>query len=235
YLALNLALSWKKKTALPSLLAYAGIPYHVVGAREGALALTIAWIRLAMPRSGSAIAATFASNALSPSRPRAAAFWSAMVSLNAAFSSAVSPVALQDPRVGFFAVFLTAISGRHFLGDFPLLQDPDRVSERVTEAHVGAVEVLDGLLGEVRDAAGLERLVETADVVRVEYEAAHRTLGDQLADLRGGGIVVEWRTRLLEGNLRTVARNAYRQPAVRALLDVLALLEAELVDVEVEG
>src|SRR2546428_11073648 len=60
YLALNLALSWKKKTALPS-LAYAGIPYQVVDEREGALALTIAWIRLAMPRSGSFIAAIFAS------------------------------------------------------------------------------------------------------------------------------------------------------------------------------
>src|ERR1700694_3419779 len=147
-----------------------------------------------------------------------------MVSLNAAFSSAVSPVAVADPRVGFFAVFLTAMSGRHLLGHLALLKDPDGVSERVAEAHVGAVEVLDGLLGEVSDAARLEGLVETADVVGVEDEGAHRTLGDQLAELRGGGVIVQWRTGLLQGNLRTVAGDAHRQPAVCALPDVLALL-----------
>src|SRR6266566_230508 len=138
-----------------------------------------------------------------------------MVSLNAAFSSAVSPVALADPRVGFFAVFLTAMSGRHLLGDFALLEDPDSVAERVTEPHVGAVEVLDGLLGEIGDAARLEGLVEPADVVRVEDEGAHRTLGDQLAELSGGGVVMQRRTRLLQGNLGTVAGDADRQPAVR--------------------
>src|ERR1700694_734850 len=100
-----------------------------------------------------------------------------MVSLNAAFSSAVSPVTLADPRVGFFAVFfaafLTAMSGRHLLGDLALLEDSDGVAKRVAEAHVGAVEVLDRLLGEVSDAARLEGLVETADVVGVEDEGAH--------------------------------------------------------------
>src|SRR2546423_903110 len=157
-----------------------------------------------------------------------------MVSLNAAFSSAVSPVALADPRVGF-AVFLAAMSGRHLLGDLALLENPDGVAERVTKPHVGAVEVLDGLLGEIGDTARLERLVETADVVRVEDEPAHRTLGDQLAELGGGGVVVQWRTRLLQGNLGPVAGDADRQPAVRALPDVLALLQPELVDIEVES
>src|SRR2546423_457341 len=137
-----------------------------------------------------------------------------MVSLNAGFSSAVSPVALADPRVGFFAVFLTAISGRHLLGDLALLEDPDGVAERVAEAHVGAVEVLHRLLGEIREATRLESLVQTANVVRVEDEGAHRTLRDQLAELSGGGVVVQWRTRLLQGNLGTVAGDAHCQPAV---------------------
>src|SRR6185503_3011769 len=157
-----------------------------------------------------------------------------MVSFSAAFSSAVSPVVLADPRVGFFAVFLTAISRRHFLGDLALLEDPDRVAERVAEAHVGAVEMLDGLLREVTDAARLEGLVKTANVVGAEDEGAHRTFGDQLAELGGGGVIVQWRTGLLQVDLRTVAGDAHRQPAVRALLDVLALLKPELVDVEVE-
>src|ERR1700730_12260528 len=104
-----------------------------------------------------------------------------MVSLMAAFSSAVSPVALADPRVDFFAVFLTAMSGRHVLGDLALLEDPDGAAERVAEAHVGAVEVLDRLLREVRHAARLESLVQAANVVSVEDEPAQGTLGDQLA------------------------------------------------------
>src|SRR5262249_45801097 len=60
YLVLNLWELWKKHTTLPS-LAYAGIPYQVVGERAGALALIIAWSRSAMARSGSGIAAIFAS------------------------------------------------------------------------------------------------------------------------------------------------------------------------------
>src|SRR5438309_2156283 len=36
YLALNLCALWKKQTTLPS-LAYAGIPYQVLGERAGAL------------------------------------------------------------------------------------------------------------------------------------------------------------------------------------------------------
>src|SRR5688572_7984034 len=47
YLELKLCAPWKKQTTLPS-LAYAGIPYQVFGDRAGALALMIAWSRLAM-------------------------------------------------------------------------------------------------------------------------------------------------------------------------------------------
>src|SRR6266568_7979201 len=46
YLVLNFCALWKKQTTLP-FLAYAGIPYQVVGVRSGELALTTAWIRLA--------------------------------------------------------------------------------------------------------------------------------------------------------------------------------------------
>ena len=66
YRVLNFSALWKKQTTLPS-LAYAGIPYQVFGERSGALALMIAWSRLAMARSGSGISAIFASTSLSPS------------------------------------------------------------------------------------------------------------------------------------------------------------------------
>ena len=66
YLDLNFCALWKKQTTLPS-LAYAGIPYQVLGERAGALALTMAWTRSAMARSGSGISAIFASTSLSPS------------------------------------------------------------------------------------------------------------------------------------------------------------------------
>src|SRR5258708_26412847 len=66
YLVLNFCALWKKQTTLPS-LAYAGNPYQSLGARAGALALMIAWSRSPRARSGSGIAAIFASTALSPS------------------------------------------------------------------------------------------------------------------------------------------------------------------------
>src|SRR5438094_2707227 len=65
YLVLNFCALWKKQTTLPS-LAYAGMPYQVFGERAGALALMIAWSRLAMARSGSGISAIFPSTSLSP-------------------------------------------------------------------------------------------------------------------------------------------------------------------------
>ena len=57
-----------------------------------------------------------------------------------------------------------------------LLEDPDRVAERIAEAHVRAVEVVGGLLREVGDAALLERLVEAVGIVGDEHEAAQRPL-----------------------------------------------------------
>src|SRR5512142_2897416 len=56
YLILNFCALWKKQTTLPS-LAYAGIPYHVLGERAGALALMMAWSRSAMARSDPDISA----------------------------------------------------------------------------------------------------------------------------------------------------------------------------------
>src|SRR5215472_4065289 len=96
YLVLNFCAGWKKQTILPS-LAYAGIPYQVLGERSGALALTRAWIRSARARSGSVISAIFASTSLSPSAlaargpRRAAVFSSWPCSFIAACSSSVNP------------------------------------------------------------------------------------------------------------------------------------------------
>src|SRR5688500_14615580 len=128
-----------------------------------------------------------------------------------------------------------APSGGGLLGDLSLLEDPDRVAEGVADAQVGAVEVVGGLLGEIGDATRLQGLEQAADVVRLEDEAVHRALGDQLADLRTGGLVVERRARLLEVDRDPgLAGDADRQPAVGALLEVVADLEPELVHVEVE-
>src|SRR6266540_2916177 len=127
YLVLNFAAGWKKQTTLPS-LAYAGIPYQSLGDRAGALALMITWSRSPMARSGSGIAAIFASTASSPSAlsargpRRASAFSSWARSFIAARSSAVNPldflliavVLLADCCVAFFAGFLSAIT-KHLL------------------------------------------------------------------------------------------------------------------------
>src|SRR5437879_10165637 len=127
YLVLNFFAGWKKQTTLPS-LAYAGIPYQVVGEMAGALALTIAWSRLAMARSGSCISAIFASRSLSPSALRVAIFCSWTRSIIAAFSSSVNPsylflvavVVLANFVARFFADFLSAIGHAvAFLATFP--------------------------------------------------------------------------------------------------------------------
>src|SRR5439155_9950648 len=60
YLVLNFCPLWKKQRTLPS-LAYAGIPYQVLGERSGALSLMIAWSGSAKARSGFGISAIFAS------------------------------------------------------------------------------------------------------------------------------------------------------------------------------
>src|SRR5438093_8439173 len=124
-----------------------------------------------------------------------------MVSFSAAFSAAVSPAILPDLRVAFFALFFSAISGRHLTGDLRRLEDPDGVAEGVAKPHVDAVEVVGGLLGEVGDAARLEGVVQTPDVVRLEGDGANGALGDQLAELRGGGLVVQRRARVLQEDL----------------------------------
>src|SRR6266540_7157618 len=122
YRALNFAASWKKHTTLPP-LAYAGIPYQVLGSRSGALARTISWIRSAMARSGCGMEAILSRRACSGASPRAAAFRSLMVSFIAAISSLLSPsyfavLAVVRLAVGFFVVFPAAFfSGmvRHLL------------------------------------------------------------------------------------------------------------------------
>src|SRR6476660_3538266 len=60
-------------------------------------------------------------------------------------------------------------SGGRPLGDLRRLQDPDGVAEGIADAHVGAVEVVGGLLGEVGDAPLLAGLVERPCVVGMEH------------------------------------------------------------------
>src|ERR1041384_8216852 len=121
YLELNFPALLKKQTTLPS-LAYAGIPYQVFGQRAGALALTIAWSRLAMARSFPFIAAIAASTSRSPSAlffsARASAFRSWARAFIAARSSAVNPLDFLS------AVLLSAMA--HLL-------DADQVARRVAE------------------------------------------------------------------------------------------------------
>src|ERR1700674_3012656 len=91
------------------------MPYQVFGVRVGALALTMAWIRSAMTRSGFGISAIFASTSLSPSdlfeRSR---LRSLRVSLIAAFSSAVNN---PDPP-------LVVLRGDVFAASFGLIVVP---------------------------------------------------------------------------------------------------------------
>jgi alpha-beta hydrolase superfamily lysophospholipase len=119
YLVLNFCALWKKQTTLPS-LAYAGIPYQVVGESAGALALMTAWSRSPRARSGSGISAIFSRTALSPSAwpargPRRGAVFSSWArSFIAPRSSSVNPsydlffavVLLADFCASFIAGFL---------------------------------------------------------------------------------------------------------------------------------
>src|SRR5207245_1298205 len=110
YLVLNFCASWKKQTTLPS-LAYAGIPYQSFGESTGALALTIAWSRLARARSAAGNSAIFASTALSPSAFPAAAFSSWARSFIAARSSSVNPLDVLPLAVVLLADFRVAFLG----------------------------------------------------------------------------------------------------------------------------
>src|SRR5438105_5616779 len=108
YLVLNFCALWKKQTTLSS-LAYAGIPYHSLGERAGALALMIAWSRLAMARSGSRISAIFASTALSPFALSAFNSWTR--SFIAARSSSVNPLNFLPIAVLLLADFCVSLFG----------------------------------------------------------------------------------------------------------------------------
>src|SRR5436190_8369918 len=116
YLVLNFCALWKKQTTLPS-LAYAGIPYQVLGERAGALALMMAWSRSAMARSGFGISAIFASTSLSPSAcfargpRRASAFSSSTRSFIAARSSSVNPLTALPVTVALLADFRVSVFG----------------------------------------------------------------------------------------------------------------------------
>ena len=101
YRDLNFCALWKKQTTLPS-LAYAGIPYQVLGESAGAVAVTMACSRSAMARSGSCIPAIFSSTSASPSAFEPA-FRSRAGSLIAARSSAVNT--LDALPAAFFAGF----------------------------------------------------------------------------------------------------------------------------------
>src|SRR2546425_1221088 len=108
YLVLNLCALWKKQTTWPS-LAYAGIPYQVLGERAGALALMMAWSRSAMARSGFGISAIFASTSLSPSALSAFSSWAR--SFIAARSSSVNPLTALPVTVALLADFCVPVFG----------------------------------------------------------------------------------------------------------------------------
>src|SRR3989442_1192495 len=107
----------KKKQTTWSSLAYAGIPYQVLGERAGALALMTAWSRSAMARSGFGMSAIFVSTSLSPSAcfergpRRASAFSSWTRSFIAARSSSVNPLTALPVTVALFADFRVSVFG----------------------------------------------------------------------------------------------------------------------------
>src|ERR671935_3130809 len=152
YRSLNLCAGRKKQTTLPS-LAYAGIPYQVRGESSDALALTMAWIRLAISRSAFGISAIFASTSLSPP----ADFSSLARSRIAARSSAVNP---------FFADFFSAI-GKHLRGQ-PELGDDEAVADvEFGQGQQRAVAAVPGAIGEIArepsDTVGHEPTVEQGE------------------------------------------------------------------------
>jgi hypothetical protein len=90
-------------------LAYAGIPYQVLGERIGALALTIAWSRSAMARSAFGVSAIFASTALSPSAlPARGAAARGRLQLLGALPHRVSFL-IRDP-LGFFLIAVVRLA-----------------------------------------------------------------------------------------------------------------------------
>src|SRR2546423_13237988 len=141
YLVLNFCAGWKKQITLPS-LAYAGIPYQVVGERAGALALMTAWSRLPMARSGSDISAIFASKSLSPSA--LSVFVSLTPSLLADRSSAVNASAFFVVAVVRLADFCMSFIG----GSSPASIDGNKPHTRVPVAAGGSLKLIDCMAGD---------------------------------------------------------------------------------------
>src|SRR5262249_38491633 len=114
---------WKKHTTFPS-FAYAGIPYQVLGQRDGAFALMIAWRRFAMVRSGSFNAPIAARAILSPSALSLSARASALSSWARAFiasrSTSVNPLSflfIEPALPAEFRVFFFGLIDRSFCWD----------------------------------------------------------------------------------------------------------------------
>src|SRR5215208_7136645 len=110
--------------------------------------------RSAIFRSSADISAIFARMSASP----AARSSSGVRLADALRSRALSAIAARSSSVHTF--FFALGIGRLLSGGLALLEDPDRVAERISDTHVGAVEVVGRFLGEVRDTALLERVVE---------------------------------------------------------------------------
>src|SRR3712207_3387233 len=170
YLELNFWALWKKQTTLPS-LAYAGIPYQVFGESSGALALTIAWSRSAMARSGPCISAIFASTALSPSAlffsPRASAFCSLARSLIAARSSSVNPL-------DFFALIVPSFAGSPM--SYSVRQE--KVYSRLRTLPSRS---LTGLLTRLATHDGIPAIARTAQLAEAAAERAQGRAADREA------------------------------------------------------
>src|ERR1700752_2137076 len=135
--------------------------------RTGALSLMIAWSRSAIARSDSGMSAILPRMSLSPSARSASgstfprrdtALRSLALSCIAARSSSVQTLPDFPRSLVLFASAIALIplgcrSGGCLLGDLSLLEDPDGVAERIAQAHVGPVEMVGGLLGEIGHAA----------------------------------------------------------------------------------
>src|SRR3954452_6556426 len=116
------------------------------------------------------------------------------------------------------------------------LRDAEVVAERVAQAEVDAVGLVDRLLADLHTLL-LELGVGLVRVVAAEEEvAAGRALAEQLADLRRGLLAHRRRPGDLEQDAAGgVPGDVDRQPAHEAEVDVLADLHAQLADVEVQG
>src|SRR5919108_4494529 len=221
------------------------MPYQVFGARAGALALMIAWIRLAMARSGSGISAIAASTAFSSFAPRASAFSSRAYAFAAARSSALQPLGvlpfaamlLADLFVAaFFTVFLSGMAV-YLLRLSQRCLDADVVACGIAEGAVASpVRLVNGLLDDL-GSAGLQLLEDLVEVGGGQKDPAVRPFGHHLGDgsaLLLGDAGVGGRRRQEDGRTG-LADGPDRDPAHLAASDVAADLEAEGVAVEGQG